>query len=201
MPLRRGSAACVRFRVESAMPKDVRRWLLKGLQALAFEPIDLKGEEDESFGCVTSEVHTSTDFSAGTVFFERYAVFAFRFEKIRIPARVLKKSMVAWRTQFEATEKRRPSRAETADARAVAQKALRSRQEPSVKVFDVSLDFEQQTLTLWTTSRKQIEAMVEALSERLELRLVARVVSAFFDEAVLNALTPTPELFGQEAQS
>ena len=36
MPIRRGSVNLARFRLDGAVPKDVKRWLQKGLGKAAF---------------------------------------------------------------------------------------------------------------------------------------------------------------------
>jgi DNA recombination-dependent growth factor C len=199
MPLRRGSASCARFAVQllrhDTAQKDASRWCVKALKKLAFEPIDLSQESDESFGAVTSEVTTSTDFSAGTVFFEQQALFAFRFEKIRVSSSALKKAMQAWRSAFEAREHRRPSKTETADASASAKKALRAREEPRVQIVDVSFDVPRHMLTVWTTSRKRVDDVIEAIEKAFEVRLTAQVVATHFDLSVLEGLQPTEALF------
>jgi Putative exonuclease, RdgC len=195
MPLRKGNAACVRYQVVEPLPKDVRRWLLRALEALAFVPIDLAGEEDEALGTVNIENSDRPEFEAGTVFFEHHALFAFRFEKLRIAPRAVKKNMDAWRKKFEATERRRPSRIEVADAKSSVRKALRGSAEPVARVVEVSIDLPTRMLTVWTTSRRQVEAIAEALQSRLSVQLRAQVVASFFDERALRSLTPTAALF------
>ncbi len=185
----------MRYQVVEPLPKDVRRWLLRALEALAFVPIDLAGEDDEALGTVNIENTDRAEFEAGTVFFEQHALFAFRFEKLRIAPRAVKKNMDAWRKKFEATERRRPSRVEVADAKSSVRKALRGSAEPVARVVEVSVELPHRMLTIWTTSRRQVEAIVEALQARLSVQLRAQVVASFFDEKALSHLTPTAALF------
>ena len=51
---------------------------------------------------------------------------------------------------------------------------------------------------MWGTSRGIVEELQIALEEQLEVRLVPRVPAAFVTPDVLDALSPTPELFGLE---
>ncbi len=198
MPIRRGALSFARFRLDGKTPKDTRRWLLKALEVGAFHGIDPKGEDDRAAGFVTLERPDSADFTAGDVFRGTYALFAWRVEKLRIPAQQLRTQLSVWAQAFEQKNGRAPGRREKTEQKDVIRRALRSKTEPSVKVFDVSLDLTAKALQVWATSRSVVDEVQEALEAGLEVRLVPLVPASFLDADALDRLVTTTELFGDE---
>ena len=202
MPILRGAVTFTRFLVEHAddPPKDVRGWLTRALRSRAFEPLDRAGEEDRSAGFVELENPESTEFAVGNLFQGERALFAFRVEQLKIPARVLKADLEKWVRAFEAEHGHSPKRHEKAEAREGLRKKLRNRVDPSVKVTDLSWNLETQQLQLWATSKKLVEEIQALLEERLSLRLVPRSVAGVAREAKVDveSLAPTSALFGAE---
>ena len=198
MPIRRGAVSCSRFRVVGDVPKDVRRWLTRALTARAFEPIDPKSDDERTAGFVELDDDRATGFAAGTVFDGGYALFAWRVEKIRIPGTAVRGEMTAWSQKFEAKNGRAPGRKEKGDQKDLIRRALRSKTEPSVKIFDVSWELASNEVLVWGTSRGIVEEVQVALEEKLEVRLVPRVPASFVSPDTLDQLSPTPELFGHE---
>ena len=199
MPLLHGTITFSRFRVEAQqeIPKDVKKWLQRGLTAKKFEPIDLKGEEDRAAGFVELEDSDQTEFSAGALFAQDYALFAFKVQQLRIPGSILREEVDKWSKAFEKEKKRPPNRPEKAEARENAKKSLRSRVIPSVKVYDVSWSLKGSALQIWASSKKQVEEIQTVLEDQLKLKLVPlRVGSGKITD--VESLRPTPELFGEE---
>ena len=198
MPIRRGAISCSRYRVLGAVPKDVRRWVLKALKARAFEAIDPKGDDDRASGFVELEDDRAITFAPGSVFDGGYALFSWRVEKIRIPASAMRGELSAWAQKFEAKNGRAPGRREKGEQKDAIRKTLRAKTEPSVKVLDVSFELKTNEVLVWGTSRGIVEEVQVALEEQLEVRLVPRVPASFVTPDVLDGLAPTPELFGLE---
>lgn len=198
MPIRRGAISCSRYRLLGDVPKDVRRWVIKALNARAFEAIDPKGDDDRASGFVELEDDRATGFAPGSVFDGGYALFSWRVEKIRIPASAMRGELSAWAQKFEAKNGRAPGRREKGEQKDAIRKTLRAKTEPSVKVLDVSFELKTNEILVWGTSRGIVEEVQIALEEQLEVRLVPRVPASFVTPAVLDGLAPTPELFGLE---
>lgn len=198
MPLRRGSVGFSRFALEGEVPKDVRRWVTKALTKRAFEPIDLKSDDDLAQGFVELEDQDSTSFSPGAVFFGKHALFAWRVEKLRVPAGRLREQVAEWAKAFEEREGRSPGRREKTEAKEAARRAMRSKVEPSRKLFDVAIALDAKEVHVWATSRGPVEEVREALELGLELKLVPRVPASFVRAEALERLTPTAALTKEE---
>lgn len=195
MPIRRGAVSCSRFRVEGTVPKDVKKWLTKALKVGAFEPIDPKSDEDRAAGFVELEDDRATTFSAGALFEGMYALFAWRVEKIRMPASTVRGELAEWAKKFEAKNGRGPGRREKADQKDLIRKALRARTEPVSGVSDISYELATGELLVWAGSTGIVEEVQLALEKGLEVRLIPRVPASFVSPSVLETLGPTPDLF------
>lgn len=204
MPIIRGSVTFTRFQVEHASepPKNVRAWLTRALKSRAFEPIDRAGEDERSAGFVELENPEATEFSVSTLFQGDHALFAYRVEQLRVPARNLKAELEKWAQAFETTNGRRPGRRETSEERDHVRMKLRRRIDPSVKVTDISWNMKTQQLQIWATAKGIVEEIQQLIEDRLELRLVPRSVAGLARDAKVEVerLTPTPELFALEAR-
>src|SRR5512140_2807835 len=101
MPILRGSVTFARFRVDPSkkVPSDVRRWLVRGLQAAAFEPIDRKSDDDVAAGFVELEDRDRTEFSPSALFYGERALFSWRIDKLRVPAGQLRDELDRWAQQ------------------------------------------------------------------------------------------------------
>jgi recombination associated protein RdgC len=202
MPILRGSVTFTRFQVEHAgdPPKNVRTWLTRALKARAFEPIDRTSEDDRSAGFVELENPEATEFSVSDLFQGERALFAYRVETLRIPARILKAELEKWMNAFESENGRPPGRQEKAEQREHLRMKLRRRIDPSVKVTDVSWNMQTEQLQIWASSKGLVEEIQQLLEDRLELRLVPRSVAGLARDAkvAVESLTPTGELFGTD---
>lgn len=200
MPIRRGAVSCSRFRIEGTVPKDVKKWLGKALKAGAFEPIDPKSDEDRASGFVELEDDRATSFSAGALFEGLYALFAWRVEKIRMPASTIRAELSEWGKKFEAKNGRGPGRREKSEQKELIRKALRAKTPPVASVSDVSYELPAGEVLVWASSTGIVEEVQTALEQGLEVRLIPRVPASFVSPSVLELLGPTPALFeSQEA--
>jgi recombination associated protein RdgC len=197
MPIRRGGVNFARFRVSGSTPKDAKRWLQGALRKKAFEPIDVKGDEERAAGFVELEAPERTDFEAGALFHGMHALFAWRVDKLKVASGQLRTQLAQWAQAFERSNGRPPGRREKSEQKDTLRKALRSRQEPSTRVHEVSLDLAGKDLFVWATSRPVVEEVQAALEDALDVKLLPRVPAAFIDEGKLDALAPTPALFGE----
>ena len=201
MPIRRGAVSCSRFRVEGAVPKDVRKWLTKALTQRAFEGIDPKGDEDRAAGFVELEDDRATSFAGGTLFNGLYALFGWRVEKIRIPASTLRADLAEWAKKFEAKNGRAPGRREKSEQKELARKALRAKTPPVTSVTDVSYELPVGEILIWGSSTGLVDEIQAALETGLEVRLIPRVPASFVSPKVLETLAPTPALFDVQAEA
>jgi DNA recombination-dependent growth factor C len=197
MGIRRGSVNLARFRLEGDVPKDVKRWLQRGLGKAAFEPIDPKTEDERTAGFVELEANDRAEFSAGNLFHGLHALFAWRVDTLKVPSNAVRARMLEWVQAFEQKNGRGPGRRERAEQKDQVQKALRAKQDPVTKVFEVSLDTTTRDLFVWATSRTVVDEVQAALERHLEVKLVPRVPAAMISPSLIDTLGPTVELFGE----
>lgn len=197
MPIRRGSVNLARFKLDGALPKDVKRWLKQGLARAAFEPIDPKSDDERAAGFVELEQTERTEFPVGALFHGTYAVFAWRVDKLRVPAAALRGGLLQWSQAFEQKHGRPAGRRERAEQKDTLKRALRAKLTPSSKTFEVSLELRLGELMIWATSRTTVEEIQASLESALEAKFIPRVPAAFVSPTVLDGLSPTPELFGE----
>lgn len=198
MPVRRGALTFARFRLAGGLPKDTRRWLVKGLSARGFEPIDPKGDDDRASGFVSLERPDTADFPPSELFRGLHALFAWRVEKLRIPGQVVRGQLAEWAEAFQQKNGRPPGRKEKSEHKDSIRRSLRAKTEPAVKVFDVTLDLTAKELQIWAVARSIVDEITEALEASLEVKLVPCVPASFVDADTLDQLAPTTELFGDE---
>lgn len=198
MPVRKGALTFTRLRLEGSTPKDTRRWLTKALTSRAFEPIDPKSDEDRAWGFVSLERPDTADFPPSELFRGMSALFAWRVEKLRIPGQLVRGQLTEWAQAFEQKNGRPPGRKEKTEHKDVIRRSLRSKTEPTVKVFDVTLDLTAKELQIWAVARTIVDEITEALEATLEVKLVPCVPASFVDADTLDRLAPTTELFGDE---
>ena len=197
MPIRRGSVNLARFRLEGAVPKDTKRWLQKGLGKGAFEPIDPKSDDERAAGFVELEQTDKTDFSAGALFHGLHALFAWRVDRLKVPTNALRAGLLQWSQAFETKNGRPPGRREKAEQKESLKKAMRTKQAPVSKVFELSVDLTSHDVFVWATSRTVVEEAQAVLESNLEVKLIPRVPAAFLAPGVLDSLKPTEALFGE----
>ncbi|MFZ5439014.1 MAG: recombination-associated protein RdgC [Myxococcota bacterium] len=186
-----------RFRLDGDVPKDVKRWLQKGLGKAAFEPIDPKSEDERTAGFVELEAADRTEFSAGALFHGMHALFSYRVDKLKVPNNAIRAGLLQWAQAFEQKNGRAPGRRERAEQKDTLKKALRAKQEPVTKLFEVSVDLTSKDVFVWATSRTVVDEVQASLESNLEVKLVPRVPAAFLAPSQIDALTPTKELFGE----
>lgn len=202
MPVLRGAVTFSRFRVElpKGPPADAKRWLKRGLETRAFEPIDRRSEEDRSAGFVEIENPDATEFSAGSVYYGEYALIGYRIDQIRVPGAAIKAELERWAAAFEKENGRPPGRAEKASQRGSIRQMLRNRAVPSTKVHDLSWNLKTNHLQIWAASRKAVDEIQAVVEAAFEVRLVPLIPAAAAARAGIEdgALLPTPELVGAE---
>lgn len=197
MPIRRGSVNLARFRLEGEFPKDVKRWLQRGLGKASFEPIDPKSDDERTAGFVELEAPERTEFSAGALFHGMHALFSYRVDKLKVPSNAMRAGMLQWSQAFEQKNGRPPGRREKTEQKDTLKKALRAKQGPVTKLFEVSVDLTSKDVFVWATSRTIVDEVQGSLEANLEVKLVPRVPAAFLAPSQVDALTPTKELFGE----
>ena len=195
MPIRRGAVSCSRFRIEGAVPKDVRKWLTQALTQRAFEGIDPKGDDDRASGFVELEDDRATTFAGGTLFNGLYALFGWRVERIRVPASTLRADLAEWAKKFEAKNGRAPGRGPKSEQKELIRKSHRAKTPPVSTVCDVSYELPVGEVLIWASATGLVEEIQSALEQGLEIRLIPRVPASFVSAAALEHLAPTPELF------
>ena len=203
MPIQSGAVTFARFRSEPAGARpDAKRWLLRGLRKKAFEPLEArKPEDDRAAGFVELEDHDATGFEAG-LFQGEHALFAWRIDRLEVPAKAVKAEVDRWAAAFTAEQGRPPGRREKAGRKEEVRQLLRQRAEPSSKVIDVSWNLETGEVAVWATSRKVVDEISTAMEEVFAVSLHAVSVGATATRSKLPeaALGPTAALVGLGGQ-
>ena len=199
MPVLRGSVTFARFRSDAGKrPQDTSRWLVRGLERGAFEPLDPKrGEDERSAGFVALEDPDSTDFSSGALEAGR-ALFAWRIDTIRVSGAAVRAELERWAAAFASEHRRAPTRGEKAGAKDEIRHRLRSRQAPTTRVFDVSWSLDAGALQIWAATRKGVDEIAAAIEAAFEVKLAPLSVGAQAVRAGIreDALAPTASLVG-----
>ena len=195
MPIRRGGVNLARFRLEGDVPKDVKKWLQKGLTKAAFEAIDPKSDDERAAGFVELELSDRTEFATGNLFHGMHALFSWRVDRLKVPTNAIRAGMLQWGQAFETKNGRPAGRRERAEQKDVLKKALRAKQDPVSKTFEISIDLTSRDVFVWATSRTVVEEAQASLESTLEVKLIPRVPAAFVAAGVIDSLIPTPELF------
>lgn len=200
MPVLRGSVTLRRFRVElvGERPKDVKRWVQRGLKRRAFEPIDVGGELDRAAGWVELEHNDRTDFAPGEVMIGEYALFAFRVDRLRVPGPILRAELDRWSAKYEADRGHPPGRAEKRQQKDLISKKLRARVFPSTKTHDLAWSLVHERLDVWSASAKIVEEIQFLFEESFEVRLHPLTPGAIAEamDVPAGALWPTAALVG-----
>jgi hypothetical protein len=199
MPIRRGTVSFARFRLAGPIPRDSRRWLTAALKAGAFTPVDPRGDEDRAAGFVELESQEASGFAPGALFQGTSALFAWRVDLLRAPGAQLRAELQRWSLAFEASHGRPPGRREKTEQKDALRKAWRSKADPVTRCFDVSLALRERELLVWATSGRVVDEVQAALEEHLEVTLRRAIPAAVVPASKLDALVPTPALFGQGA--
>ncbi len=200
MALRSGSVTLARFR--TAPPKqrgaDLKRFVLKGLRAHHFEPLDpARAEDDRAAGFVELADAEATGFD-GEVLQGDLALFAWRVDTLKVPGAEVKAAVARWAGAFQAEHGRPPARREKAEAAGGFKEALRRKVTPSSRVHDVAWNLVSGELQVWSGSRKTVEEIAEAVAAAFQVKPVALTAGARAEEAGLGEgrLRPTPALCG-----
>lgn len=195
MPIRRGSVNLARFRLEGELPKDVKRWLQRGLNKAGFEPIDPKSEDERAAGFVELERSDRTEFAVGDLFHGLHALFQWRVDRLKVPTNTVRAGLLEWLKAYEQKNGKSPGRRERAEQKEAIKKSLRGKQTPVTRLFEISFDLTSLDVFVWATSRTVVDDAQAALESTLEVKLIPRVPAAFMKPSALDALSPTPELF------
>jgi recombination associated protein RdgC len=199
MPVQSGAVSFARFRSEPAGARpDVKRWLLRGLRKKLFEPLEArKPEDDRVAGFVELEDPDATGFEAG-LFQGDHALFAWRIDQLKVPAKAVKAEVDRWAAAFAAEQGRPPGRREKAARKEEVRQLLRQRTEPSSKVLDVSWNVDTGEVAVWATSRKVVDEISAAMEEVFGVVLHPVSVGATAARAKLPeaGLGPTAALVG-----
>ena len=200
MPILQGTITFARFRVELPKGFDARRTVPKGLRARAFEPIDVKRDDDRAVGFVELENSDATAFEVGNLFYGEHALFAFRVDTLRVPSKAVKTELERWQVLFEKENARKPSRSEKAEAKENVRHMLRKRATPTSKVFDVSWNLKTGRLEVFASSRKLVEEIQAAIQTAASVELLPMVPEEHARRLGIaeEALGPTPALIGAE---
>jgi DNA recombination-dependent growth factor C len=203
MPILQGAVSLARFRVAeaAALADDPTRSLPAAFRAGAFSPLDRDtGEEERSAGWVELEDAEATGFAPAAIFRGEDACVSWRVDQVRVPPALVKSRLAEWRAAFEGRRGRRPSKRETAAEKERVLRKLRKQAFVQTKTHDVRWRLDAGELEVWATAQKAIEEICVALEEGLGLVLRPLGPGPRWEDAGLDvdALAPTPALFGEE---
>jgi DNA recombination-dependent growth factor C len=116
-------------------------------------------------------------------------------DKLKVPTNAIRAGMLQWGQAFEQKNGRPAGRREKTEQKDTLKKALRAKQLPVSKVFELSVDLTSRDVFVWATSRTVVEEAQAVLESTLEVKLIPRVPAAFLAPGLFDSLTPTKELF------
>jgi len=198
-----GSISVRRYRILDPLPADARQKFVRGLRAHAFQPLDPKAEPERSVGWVSLLDHDDADLRVDKLFFvaaggEQLRV-SLRIDVLKPPPAEVRRQLQARTAAKEGEEGRKLSRREKAALKEEIVRQLRLRSFPRVRVVDVVWNLDSARLYFWSQTRSVnelfVDQFVRAFGLRLEVEGPARWARNGVDEAVLERLEPTPELW------
>jgi recombination associated protein RdgC len=202
MPILGGSVSFARFRVVfgDERPKDLRRWLSKGLKRRAFEPIDRRSDEERAAGWVELHDPDATELTPTRLAHGERLLATWRVDKLQVPKQPLKAQLDAWIRHHSDTHGEPPKRVQIREQKDLIYRQLRDRAFPISRTFDLSWSVARDEVWVWSTSRKVVEEIQIALEEALEVSLQPLGPAARFQEGGVDPadLVPTAELAGIE---
>ena len=186
-----GSVTATEFFVRGELPTDFRDHYLRQLEKLRFKEIDLKSDEDESMGWVTTLDPFNTTFSLNDVLWGDYFMVTLRHDSIRIPPAAFKLHLnKEIRELKEAKSKERLSKAEEEELRDALHKKLRKRVMPAIKTYDVVWNIDRNLVWLFTTNKRVSEIFQEFWADTFTLPLIPKtpysLLEQMSDESLLE---------------
>lgn len=200
MPIRKGSATFARFAVAwgADRPKEPKGAVVSALKKHPFEPLDPEDETDHSEGFVEFEDHDSVEFRGGSIVYGEHALVAFRRDRLRVPAPLLRRELDRFAKEFEAKRKRTPSRPELAEQRELLIRQLKKKLVPSTRITELSYNLKTDRVFIYSGARREIEHLQGLLMDALGVELVEQDAAYLARSAKASAIRPTAALFGRE---
>jgi len=194
-----GSVTATEFFVRGELPKDFRESYLERLQKRRFRDIDLKSDDDESMGWVTTLDPFATEFTLNDVLWGDYIMVTLRHDSIRIPPAAFKLHLNKEINEVKAAKgKEKLSKAEQEELKDALHKKLRKRVMPSIKTYDVVWNIDRNLVWLFTANKRVSETFQEFWADTFELPLVPKtpysLLERLNDEALIEqalAVEPT----------
>lgn len=198
MPALDGSISYARFAVLGEPPSG--RALQDALRAGAFRPLNPEAGEDSSEGWVELNNPDAVDFSPEHVLFDGVLLVRHRVDALKVPAPLLKRKLEAWARAYALEHERPPPRAVKKEQKALILQQLRRQAFPQTKTIDLSWRLDTGALSVWSTARRQVDAVIARFEDSFGLHLQPLGPEALTEAALgpADPLTPTPALFGAQ---
>ena len=197
-----GNITFARFAIEhrGEPPKDLKRWLARGLEKDRFEPLARSSDEERAAGWVELEDQDATKLAPASFSFGDHAVFTYRVDKLVVPKAAVKAEVDAWSKAYAEKSGRGPARSELREQKELVIKKLRQRAFLATRSYDVSWNLASGELSIWAGSRKTVEEIQICLEEALGVSLVPASPGnlAMRLGHDVSKLPPTAELCGLE---
>lgn len=173
MSVLKGSVTLTRFRVNrdpSADAKDRERFV-KVLRSLAFEPIDVAGEDGRAAGWVSVEDHQEPVVRAVDCWFSQHLLASYRVDRLTVPSAQVRRELDAWAKTYTEEHGRPPAKADRMDMRLAIARRLRARIIPSSRTADLSWNLDTDQICVWSSSAALVAEIIESLEPTLAMRL------------------------------
>lgn len=170
-----GSISYRRFTVVGELPDNYRNDYLDAVQARAHKEIEVSSDDERAVGWVVCGDLLDTNFTMEKLFIGDVLALTLRVDTLRIPSSALSLYLKQAEREFAAaTEKEKLSKRDKEEVKDRVLKALRKRQLPSIKGFDLAWSVNDGVLRLWTHNKTVTDDFMGLFQDTFGLRLVPR---------------------------
>lgn len=193
-----GSLGFTRYRVEGALPKDIRTDFEAALRKHAFETFREGDAREETVGWVTADNLFDVDLSPDRWLDENCVRLTLRADRRRVPGRMLRHECEqieeSWKVKFA---RERLTRPEKDQIKEMVTAKLIERALPDAKGTDLYWDLDRAELYFFATGEKQNETFTTLFEKTFGLKLSAvfpfSMALNFLDEAGKKAAETVAE--------
>ncbi len=149
-------------------------YILERLKLYRPQPLDPDSSQEEAFGWTSIEAILGDQLLPAHIFHHRWAIFALRIDRWKIPPTLLKAHIqLEVNRILSKTDRDSLSRSELKKIRQEVKNNLKKKTLPQISVYDICWDWRQNQIRIWSNSSRVNELFIELFEKTFpELRLV-----------------------------
>lgn len=161
------------FYVQDDVPSGFKQDLVERVNHFAFEKLTPEDDEDERFGWVILDRPLHTNFDLYSILYNHFINLGLRRDKYVIPSSMFKAHFAeAEREYLRANDKKKLSKNEKDDLKAIVRTELKSQFLPRMKIIDMSWDLNSGRVRLWSQSNRICEFFQGFFEDTFQLKLL-----------------------------